>query len=233
MREATQRRIRGKRIFDVALALSLAGILWPLGLAVAAAILLAEGRPVLYRAERMRAPGRAFIIWKFRTMPPGADDGRATGGHKTRRLSPLGRWLRRTRLDEMPQLWNILKGEMSFVGPRPPLRRHVEQFPDLYAEVLRAPPGLTGLATLLYHRREEVLLAGCASADECERLYTTLCIPAKARLDRAYLRRQGVVLDTIILLRTLQRLGWQLSPRRARRGIPARRQSAALRLSSM
>ncbi len=92
---------------------------------------------------------------------------------------------------------------MSFVGPRPPLRQYVEAFPDLYAEVLECRPGVTGLATLLFHRHEERLLAGCASAEETDRVYVRRCIPRKARLDLIYRRRRSLCFDLAILARTV------------------------------
>lgn len=201
-----------KRAFDIGLAGVLCLALWPLALVLAGAILALDGRPVLFASERMRAPHRPFTLWKFRTMAPGSDDGFATGGEKRARVTPLGRWLRRTRLDELPQLFNILRGEMSFVGPRPPLRRYVELFPALYAEVLRARPGLTGLATLVYHRHEAALLSACASAAESDAIYRARCVPAKARLDRIYLRRQSLGYDLGLMWRTVRRLA--LSRRR-------------------
>jgi lipopolysaccharide/colanic/teichoic acid biosynthesis glycosyltransferase len=192
-----------KRLFDIALGLLL---LLPLGLLMAVvALLLAltEGRPILYGAERMRAPGHPFTLWKFRTMREAGRDSGVSGGDKAARITPVGGILRRTRLDELPQLFNILKGDMSFVGPRPPLRQYVDACPETYAAVLRSRPGVTGLATLVFHRHEERLLAQCATPEETNRVYLRRCIPRKARLDLIYQRRQSLCLDLWILLRTL------------------------------
>lgn len=192
-----------KRLFDIALAL---GLLLPLGLlmaVVAMALAATQGRPVLYGAERMRDPARAFTLWKFRTMRPAPSDSGVSGGDKAARITPAGRLLRRTRIDELPQLFNILKGDMSFVGPRPPLRQYVEACPETYAAVLRSRPGVTGLATLVFHRHEERLLARCATREETNRVYLRRCVPRKARLDLIYQQRQSVCLDLWILLRTL------------------------------
>ncbi len=196
----------GKQLFDIALGLVLLG---PLGVAmivIAALLLIAQGRPVLYGSERMRDPARAFTLWKFRTMRPAATDSGVSGGDKVGRVTPLGAALRASRLDELPQLFNILKGDMSFVGPRPPLRQYVEAFPDLYAAVLKSRPGVTGLASLIYHRHEERLLARCTSAEETDGIYSRRCIPAKARLDLIYQRRRTLCLDLWILARTLHRV---------------------------
>jgi len=192
-----------KRFFDISLA---AVLLVPLGavmVLVGLILLLTQGRPILYGAERMRDADRPFTLWKFRTMRPAAGESGVSGGDKSGRITAAGRVLRRTRLDELPQLFNILKGDMSFVGPRPPLRQYVEAFPALYRAVLRSRPGVTGLATLTYHRHEERLLATCASAEETNRVYSRRCIPRKARLDLIYQRRQSLCLDLWILLRTL------------------------------
>lgn len=197
----------GKRLFDLALALLLLPLLALPMLAIALAQLLMEGRPVLYLSERMQAPGKPFMLCKFRTMRV-ADAGESgvSGGDKAGRITRFGRFLRRTRLDETPQIWNILKGEMSFVGPRPPLRQYVEACPGLYAEVLRSRPGVTGLASLIYHRHEEHLLARCATAAETDAVYRRRCIPAKARLDLIYQRHRSLCFDLAILGRTAGRV---------------------------
>lgn len=197
----------GKRLFDIALALVLLLPLGALMIVIAALLLITQGRPVLYGSERMRDPARAFTLWKFRTMrPAAAGDSGVSGGDKAGRVTPTGAALRASRLDELPQLFNILMGDMSFVGPRPPLRQYVEAFPGLYAAVLKSRPGVTGLASLVYHRHEERLLARCASAEETDRVYSRRCIPAKARLDLIYQRRRSLCLDLWILARTLRRV---------------------------
>ena len=157
-----------KRLFDIVLALCLAVVLAPVLLGLMLAIWLTDGRPLFYISERMRGPDRPFRLWKLRTMRVVQEDSGVSGGDKEDRITPIGRFLRKTRGDEIPQLWNVLKGDMSFVGPRPPLRQYVESFPNLYREVLVCRPGITGLATLLYHRHEELLLARCATPKETE-----------------------------------------------------------------
>lgn len=195
-----------KRVFDVAFALILAG-LFALPMAVLLVVLWAvEGRPLFHVAERMHSPERAFRLWKLRTMRVAAVDSGVSGGDKAARISPVGRFLRRSRLDEVPQLWNVLRGDMSFVGPRPPLRVYVERFPALYARVLRNRPGLTGLATLHYHAHEERLLAACATPEETDRVYSRRCVPRKARLDLIYQRRQSFCLDMVLLGQTAGRV---------------------------
>lgn len=195
-----------KRAMDVGLALLLTALLaLPFALLLLW-LLLCQGRPLFHLSERMQAPGRSFRLWKLRTMRPDPADSGVSGGDKAARITPAGRFLRRTRLDEVPQLWNVLRGEMSFVGPRPPLRTYVERFPDLYARVLRARPGITGLATLRFHRHEERLLARCRTAAETDALYARVCVPRKARLDLIYQRRRTLCLDLVLLAQTLARV---------------------------
>ncbi len=192
-----------KRILDVVLALLLAAVLWPAVVVIALAIRLSDGAPVFYVAERMKTPDEPFDLWKFRTMRAAAANEGVSGGDKAGRVTAVGRLLRRTRLDEVPQLWNILRGDISFVGPRPPLRRYVEMFPALYGEVLKSRPGVTGLATLAFHKREEALLTGCNTAEETEATYVRRCVPQKARLDLIYAANRTVCYDLRLMVATV------------------------------
>ncbi len=194
-----------KRVLDLTLALLALALLWPALLGVALWLRLREGGPVLHISERMKAPQTAFALVKFRTMAPDPQDRGVSGGDKARRITATGAWLRRTRLDELPQLWNILRGDMSFVGPRPPLRQYVEQFPEIYGAVLACRPGLTGLATLEFHQQEEALLRACTTPEQTEQTYIRRCIPTKARLDLLYRRNRSLRLDLLLILRTLTR----------------------------
>ena len=191
-----------KRIFDILLALALVIVLSPVILIVSGLLLLIEGRPLFYISERMRTPDRPFALVKFRTMRNSSTNGGVTGGDKTNRISPMQRALRRSRLDELPQLWNVLRGDMRFVGPRPPLRIYTEAFPDLYAAVLRSPPGITGLASLVFHKREEDLLAQCQTAEETDEVYRRICVPRKAKLDLIYQKNQSLCYDLALIYRT-------------------------------
>lgn len=200
----------GKRALDIVLALLLVLLLWPLALGIAIAIRLTDGAPVFYVAERMRGVGEPFMLWKFRTMRNAVQNDGVSGGDKGARITGLGRFLRRTRLDELPQLWNILNGDISFVGPRPPLRRYVEMFPELYGEVLKARPGVTGLATLAFHAREEALLKGCRTAEETEAVYVRRCVPVKARLDLLYRDNRTLCWDVRLMVATvIRRVGYR------------------------
>jgi lipopolysaccharide/colanic/teichoic acid biosynthesis glycosyltransferase len=202
---------RAKRLTDLALALALGALILLPSLALAALLWAVQGRPILHRSERIGMNCQPFGLWKFRTMAPDPTDGGVSGGDKASRVTPLGHSLRRLRLDEIPQLWNILRGEMSFVGPRPPLPHYVERFPGLYARVLRSRPGLTGLATLHFHAREARLLAACRSPGETDAVYVRRCVPRKARLDLIYQHRRSLALDLALIAATIVVV---LAPRR-------------------
>ena len=192
-----------KRFLDVLAVLVLAIALLPLGLLTALAILILDGRPVIYWAERMKTPTQSFKLAKFRSMTSRPAESGVSGGDKSSRITRTGRFIRRTRLDELPQLWNVLKGDISFVGPRPPLREYVERFPEIYAEVLKSRPGITGLATIVYHRHEELLLARCKTAAETDAVYARACVPRKAKLDLIYQRRRNLRFDFYLMLKTV------------------------------
>ncbi|MDJ0626740.1 MAG: sugar transferase [Rhodobacter sp.] len=199
----------GKRIFDILLALGLSIALLPVMLAIAALILLRDGRPVFFVSDRMKTAQKSFRLWKFRTMAPSAGDGGVSGGHKAGQVTRIGQILRRTRMDEIPQLWNVLKGDISFVGPRPPLPSVVARFPELYAQVLQSRPGITGLATLYFHRHEEWLMAACGTPEEARAVYDRRVVARKARLDLIYQRRRSMAMDLRLIGMTAARAaGW-------------------------
>lgn len=197
-----------KRLFDIVLATLLLVITAPIIAVISIAILRRDGGPVFYVAERMKTPRQAFNLIKFRTMSNVADGENAgvTGGDKADRITPMGHTLRRYRLDELPQLINVLRGDMSFVGPRPPLRQYTDAFPDLYTQVLKSRPGVTGLATLHVHEFEGRVMGAATSAQETEAIYVTRCIPRKATLDLIYQRHASVCFDIVILWQTAARV---------------------------
>lgn len=204
--------------WDQALALALLPVILPLLAGLWVVVVAVQGRPFIFVSERMRGPGQPFRLYKIRTMHPPDPDAElcVLGGNSRDRVTALGAWLRKTRLDELPQILNVLRGDIRFIGPRPPLRRYVEAYPDLYARVLgETPPGITGLATVLLHGREERLLSACRTAEETDRVYRRHCIPLKARVDLIYRDRRGPGLNLLILWLTFARLGL------SRPGVPA------------
>lgn len=192
-----------KRLFDLFFATLLILVLGPVLLLLMGWLLWKEGRPLFYVAERMKGVDQPFMLWKLRTMNVVDADAGVSGGDKSARITRTGAWLRSKRLDEVPQLWNILKGDISFVGPRPPLRQYVEAHPELYAQVLKSRPGVTGLASITYHKHEAALLARCRTPEETHTVYSRLCVPAKARLDLIYQRHQSMCFDFDLVFQTI------------------------------
>lgn len=191
-----------KRLFDLSLLAVLGTILVP-ALAVLAVILATvQGRPILFGSERSSGRGRIFTLWKLRSMTQDAGDAGVSGGDKQQRITPMGRILRRSRMDELPQMWNILRGDISFVGPRPPLPEYVTRFPDLYTQVLQSRPGVTGLASLVFAAHEEAMLARCATPAETDATYARRCVPRKARIDLIYQRNGSLILDLWLVIIT-------------------------------
>ena len=154
----------------------------------------------------MKTPDQSFNLWKLRTMTVVEGDQGVSGGNKRSRITETGAWLRARRLDEFPQLWNILRGDLSFVGPRPPLREYVERFPNIYQEVLKSRPGVTGLATIRFHKHEDRLLSRCQTPEETDDVYCRVCVPRKARLDLIYQRHQSTCYDFDLVFQTIGNL---------------------------
>ena len=185
------------RSMDVTIGtVALAGMA-PVMAGVALAMRLSGDRgPLLFRARRVGEGGRVFELLKIRTMAPNSG-GRGLTARDDPRVTRLGRLLRRSRIDELPQLINVLRGEMSLVGPRPEDPRYVDFTDPLHARVFTAKPGITGLAQLAF-RDEAELLGG----PDPERFYREVILPAKLRLDADYLDHRSIRLDLVILART-------------------------------
>jgi lipopolysaccharide/colanic/teichoic acid biosynthesis glycosyltransferase len=186
-----------KRAVDILVSAALLVLLAPVFAGLALAIWFESGLPVFYTQLRMGRGFETFAIRKFRTMhndlsgPPITAKGDA-------RVTRLGRLLRATKLDELPQFWNVLRGDMSLVGPRPELPLYVELFHERYEKILTVPPGITDLASIRFRNEEAVL--GC-SADPL-REYVARVLPAKMDLADEYLQKRSLRLDLAILLRT-------------------------------
>ena len=196
---------RAKRIFDCVVVIAFAPAILPLLLALAAIVRLSSPGPVLFRQTRIGLGGRLFTIFKFRTMletPSRANDEIASAAIE--RITPVGRILRRLKLDELPQLVNVLRGEMSLVGPRP-------RVAGQQLVTLRCRPGVTGAATLAF-AREELLLVRIPQ-NSLARFYRETVLPAKHRLDDEYMARATMLSDLRVLLLTV--LGRWPSPHAA------------------
>jgi lipopolysaccharide/colanic/teichoic acid biosynthesis glycosyltransferase len=184
------------RAFDFFFALAALLLLSPLLLVLALLVRLTSPGPVLHRGLRIGREGVPFAVYKFRTMIPGAAQ---VGPGITRsgdsRITSVGRFLRRTKLDELPQLFNVLKGEMSLVGPRPEDPRYVAVYTSEQRRLLSVRPGITSAASIRF-RHEERLLAG---ASDWERTYMETVLPEKLRIDMNYLETRSFITDLRLL----------------------------------
>ncbi len=189
-----------KRLFDVFFSALGLILLAPIGALIALLIKLGDWGPVFYRQRRVGLHGKLFEILKFRTMVVNADQrGPSVTWEKDPRITFIGRILRRSKLDELPQLWNVLVGTMSFVGPRPEVPRYVDRYTPEQRQILNFKPGITDLATLVF-RDEETLLHGAADVEE---FYVKHCIPRKFSLNLQYAQRANLMEDILIIYETL------------------------------
>jgi len=189
-----------KRLYDFVLSCVGLLVLSPLLFLIGLAIKLSDGGPAFYRQRRIGRHGRPFFILKFRTMVMGAElAGPSLTRERDERITRVGRFLRKTKLDELPQLWNVVKGEMSLVGTRPEVPRYVEFYTPEQRAILSQTPGITDLASI-HFRNEEALLE---QAKDVEKFYIDYCLPRKLELNRRYAARASRLSDTWIILRTL------------------------------
>ncbi len=187
-----------KRAIDIGFSAAALLVCLPFLMVIATAIAMDAGLPVLFRQERVGRYGKPFTMIKFRTMRTGAGSAVTAGGDS--RVTRIGRLLRRNKLDELPQLWNVLRGEMSLVGPRPEIPVFVSCYPERYARILRVRPGLSDPASLAYFD-EERMLAGAADP---EQFYVRHILPHKLDLAEEYLGRSSVWGDAAVLARSLR-----------------------------
>lgn len=188
-----------KRALDLAVCLLLLPVAVPAMVAIALGVLVMSGRPVLYRATRLGRGGEVFAMLKFRTMHPSVTGPAVTRADDSR-VTRIGRPLRRTKLDEMPSLLNVLRGEMSLVGPRPEDPRFLPYYSSEERAVLSVPPGITG-PTALRFRDEEQLLCS-VPVERLDSAYASMHLHEKLRMDLEYIRRRSLVADLAILCRT-------------------------------
>ncbi len=180
-----------KRAFDVGFTLLAGIILLPVAFLASVLVLLTSPGPIFYRSERVGKDGKRFTVYKFRTMVPEAERlGPSVTHRDDPRVTRVGEFLRRTKFDEFPQIINVLRGEMSIVGPRPEHPKYVALFPREYAQLLRVRPGLTSLAQITYRDEEDLL-----PTQGAETYYVTTILPRKLAFDLYYVRHWSVLLD--------------------------------------
>jgi lipopolysaccharide/colanic/teichoic acid biosynthesis glycosyltransferase len=186
-----------KRLIDVSVALAGLVLLSPILITVAFAVKTDSPGPALFRHERVGRFGRRFRLLKFRSMANGSR-GREVTVAGDARVTAVGRFVRRSKIDELPQLWNVLIGDMSLVGPRPEVARYVEMFEQDYRKILSVRPGITDFAAIEYRDEERIL----AASPDPEAAYRDSVLPAKIVLYHRYLRERSLSTDFAILART-------------------------------
>ena len=191
-------RLYRKRLFDMVCAALGLLVLSPVLLVCVLLVGLTSPGGVLFRQERIGKDGVPFTIYKFRSMRKD-NAGLKISTSRDTRITPVGRVLRKTKLDELPQLWNVLKGDMSFVGPRPEVREYTDLYTPEQRQVLMVRPGVTGLASIRYRNENELLTA----SSDPNRTYIDEVMPAKLALDLKYIPRACVSYDIKLIWETL------------------------------
>jgi lipopolysaccharide/colanic/teichoic acid biosynthesis glycosyltransferase len=199
-----------KRLFDIVCSSMGLLLLLPLVLIVSVVILVTDGRPVLFSQMRVGYRGKLFRMWKFRTMVRDAEKiGKQLTVGGDSRITRVGYCLRKFKLDELPQLYNVLVGEMSLVGPRPEVQRYVDFYTADQRRVLELVPGITDPASIRYCDEATIL----ASSAEPEATYVREIMPHKVALNLEYSQRRGFFRDLMVLLATIVRIfSWRKRP---------------------
>jgi len=192
-----------KRLFDIIFSSIMITLLSPFCLLISIWIVTDSRGGVIYKQKRIGKKGEEFFILKFRTMKP--DDGRQlqiTVGSRDSRITRAGYWLRRFKMDELPQLVNVLLGEMSVVGPRPEVPKYVALYNDQQRTVLSVRPGITDMASLQYFEESDLI----AKSDQPEKTYIEVIMPEKLRINLLYIQRASFLTDLEIIGKTALRI---------------------------
>ncbi|HKB07173.1 MAG TPA: sugar transferase [Candidatus Polarisedimenticolia bacterium] len=195
-------RGRLKRGTDFVLSALALVVLSPVFVLLAVAVIASSGRPILFRQDRIGVGGRPFRLFKFRTMRPSPGGGLLLTGCGDRRVTGLGRFLRTLKLDELPQLVNVLMGDMSLVGPRPEVARYVDLYTPEQRRILRVRPGLTDPATIQF--RDEETLLGAVAEDRREAYYVSEILPRKLAINLEYVKKAGLLYDLRLMAGTVR-----------------------------
>jgi lipopolysaccharide/colanic/teichoic acid biosynthesis glycosyltransferase len=189
-----------KFIFDIFFSLIGLIVLLPFFIIIGLLIMIDSRGGIFYRQIRVGKDGKDFYLFKFRSMKTGSDKaGLLTVGNRDVRITRLGYFLRKSKIDELPQLINVLLGNMSLVGPRPEVRKYVDMYTDEQKKVLSVKPGITDYASIEYSNENERL----AQTEDSEQVYIREIMPAKLKLNLRYIAEQGFVTDTKIIFRTV------------------------------
>ena len=191
-----------KRLFDIVASFCGIVILFPLIVIVSILIKLTSKGPVLFKQVRVTKNGRLFKIYKFRTMRENSEGNKQITVGNDSRITGIGHILRKTKLDELPQLFNVLKGEMSLVGPRPEVPKYVELYTEEQREVLKVLAGITDYASIYFSNESELL----GEAENPEEFYIKKIMPYKIELNKKYIKEIGIVTDIKLIILTILKI---------------------------
>lgn len=192
-----------KRLFDCVVSLIILLCFLPFGILISLAIGLESRGGVFYRQERIGQFGKPFRLWKFRTMRKNADQfGKLTVGMRDPRITRVGLFIRKVKLDEFPQFLNVLSGEMSIVGPRPEVQEYVDEYTAEQRQILEVKPGITDYASLEYYNENELL----GKSDNPRKTYIEEVMPAKIELNRKYIANPTIGHDLKIMWMTFVKI---------------------------
>jgi lipopolysaccharide/colanic/teichoic acid biosynthesis glycosyltransferase len=192
-----------KRLFDIFFSAFLLILLAPLFLFIAISVMIDSKGGVFFAQQRVGKGEKPFKLWKFRTMRPQSEAlGQLTVGDRDNRITSVGYHLRKYKVDELPQLWNVFIGDMSIVGPRPEVPRYVAMYNAEQKKVFQIRPGITDYASILYFKESELL----AKASDPEEVYIQEIMPAKIKLNLEYLNKNDFFSDLKIIVSTVGRM---------------------------
>lgn len=191
-----------KRLFDFTSSLTVLVFLFPFFFVISLIIILDSKGGVFYKHIRVGKNGKEFGLLKFRSMATGSDKGSQITIGNDSRVTKIGRFIRKYKIDELPQLINILKGEMSVVGPRPEVKKYVDLYNSEQKEVLGVLPGLTDYASIEYFDEQEVL----GKAEDPEKEYIEIVMPKKLELNLKYIREKSLMTDFKIIFKTFSKI---------------------------
>lgn len=192
-----------KRLFDIISSIVVVLLGFPFFITIALVILIDGKGGVFYKQERIGRNKKPFYLLKFRTMRPGSDNlGQLTIGSKDNRITTIGYYLRKYKLDEFPQLINVILGDMSIVGPRPEVVKYVNLYTEEQLNVLKVRPGLTDYASIIYFKENELL----GNAEDPEKVYIQEIMPQKLALNTKYIREKGMLTDLKIIFKTFLKI---------------------------
>ena len=193
-----------KRLFDIIMSFLLCILLSPVLLIIAIWIKIDSNGPIFYRQERITQYGRTFKIFKFRTMVVNADQiGALVTTQNDCRITRVGKKIRKCRLDEIPQVFNILLGDMSFVGTRPEVQKYVDVYTDEMKATLLLPAGVTSLASIHYKNEDEIIKQGTDNGKSVDQTYIENVLPEKMKFNLEYLNHFNIVKDVTLCMRTV------------------------------